>query len=224
MLEIYVNSAMELKRVNNIDEDETQLKMSIYDIISALRDDCAYGYELYCLCEKLSCPIVLTIAHHMYDINLMDAMVEKDDLEIVKTLHECPYYTDGCTADSLMCASARGRLDILKYIFENNIEIKCTDDRMKMNFERLLDYAVLSGDLDVVKYICDRGFMCSHSTIWHAADDGHVEILDFLFTEKYIHCVYSNEFFLDDFKNPKVRAYLSQPQFTEYVYAYTIYQ
>jgi hypothetical protein len=177
--------------------------------------------------ESIPNPMVLIIAQHVYDENLIDLAVDKDNLKAVKFLHECPHYTDGCTVLSLKIACTRGRLDILKYIFENNIKMNCialsmsrasslSDYVSKDIFKHLLEYAIMSENLEVVSYMLDRGFTCTYTTIYMVAQDGQLEILKLLAERrmfKFNKCV----FYLDDFKDPNIRAYLSQPQFKKYI-------
>lgn len=138
------------------------------DIISkTLRDPSVFGPTNVLLRGQLAVVKYLHEQGCTWDATATESAAELGNIELLKYLHEndCPWDARSCAG-----AATRGKIDCLKYALDNG----CEWDHRTMD-----NAAILSGSLETLKFVFERGIPWSADTFRALVSQGKLEMLQY---------------------------------------------
>lgn len=107
-----------------------------------------------------------------FSVNLYESAINTNNIEYIKYLYEHNYIWNESTWINAINSS---NIEILDYLYDNNCPYK---------FEKICKYTAKNGNLNILKYLHEKGFPLNIKVAQKAAKHGHYDILVYLHENK----------------------------------------
>ena len=147
----------------------------------------------------LECPCQLHMHGKLKDLSriILHMACKYGELKDVKSFVERGLKPQACDANLLSFPCMHGKLDLLKYLVEEN---HCDPKKYKENGNTLLHVACSNGKLDVVKYLIQNSYCdplkCNcdgDNSVHEACKNGNLELIKYLLTEVRLEPIICNK-------------------------------
>jgi ankyrin repeat protein len=166
----------------NINAIESNLKQSV--LLSAIDPQCIYGDNRHTETAKYLIQKGADLSYKDYmGRNALDYCAEKNNIELAELIISKENLKN---SSALAYSCENGNYDIFRLLVKSGYELNYQDD----NGNNLLVYALWGGNIDIVKYILNRGIRLSDTNcnmLIFAASSGNLDLV------KYLHKTYNLE-------------------------------